>query len=139
VIVVVALAGAALLAVVVFDVFDGGGEEQPIAGSRYCELARELDRVSRSTGAASSAGVYSGPPANARSAVDEMGGTLEELRSLAPKPVRADVVAVTDALRRAGSGDANAMSDPEVTAAAERVSRHRTASCSTGSGVSDGD
>jgi hypothetical protein len=132
------LAAAGFLAVVVFDVF---AEEDTTGAAldhqRYCQLARELDQVSVGTGAASAAGVYDGDAEKIKAAVDQMGPTLAELRSVAPPPVDDDVAAVTRGLERAGDGDAGAVQGPTFREAALRASRYHLTNCS--SGASGGD
>lgn len=132
------VAGAAFLAVVVFDVFGDDGRGMPPGSARYCELAGELGRVSLETGAASAPGVYDGPSEKIKVAVDQMGNTLKELRSVAPALVRDDVASVNNALARAAAGDVSAVKDPSFAATALRTSRYSLSSCSRGNG-SEGD
>lgn len=124
---------AAVLAVVAFDLYrSDSGSDADVA--RYCRLSGELDEVSARTGAASAPAAYDGTPEQIKAAVAEMGKGLGELRTVAPKAVRADVGVVTDALERAAAGNANAVKEPGFTASALRASLDRSTNCGGGSG-----
>lgn len=139
---VVLAAAAAVLAIgyLAVTLFDRGKDpaKHAVETAQYCQLVLQLEQVSVATGAASAAGVYDGPPEKVKAAVDQMGGTLQQLGSLAPEAVQADVGEVTDALRRAAGGDAGALKKGGFTTALQRMNAHRTATCSAGAGDGDG-
>lgn len=139
VLVVLAVLAAAFVAVVVFDVFgDDSDNAAPVEVARFCQLGDQLDQVSLFTGAASAPGVYDGPPEKIKAAVDQMGPALEELRSLAPKPVGGDVDAFTDAIKEAATGDPSAVTASGFAESVRRLSSYRTRNCGAGVGSGDG-
>lgn len=127
---------ATLVAVVVLDVFgdDSGGE----AGfARYCQLSADVYEVAQRTGAASAPGAYDGTTEALKAAALQLGDTLDELRSVAPAAVGADVDVMVDALEQAAGGDANAVKEGGFALSAERESRHRSQSCAGGASTND--
>ena len=137
---IIALAAAVVLAAVVVFKFTShnSGKSAAAASARYCVLAGQFEQVSLRTGAASAPGVYDGPPQKMKIVVGQMGGTLQELRSVAPKAVRHDEGVVIDAVKRAAGGDLSRVKAPGFATTAKRVSTYPAQYCSAGAGSGEG-
>ena len=126
-------------AVVVFILTSSdSGKATAATSARYCDLASQLDQVSSSTGAGSAPGVYDGPPGKIKTAVAEMGATLQELRTVAPGPIRHDVGVVVDAMKRAAAGDTSGVKTPGFAKSRQRISSYRAGHCQSGGGSGEG-
>lgn len=135
----VLVVGGGYLAFVVFDVFGRDDGRGTAAGdARFCQLVGQLDQVSLSTGAASSTGTYDGPPEKIKAALDQMGSALQDLRSVAPKPVSRDQGVVVDALKQAAGGNSSRVKAPDFTQASQRIHAYAGSHCPRSTGGDDG-
>lgn len=107
-----------------------GAANEAAAQARFCELALTLDRLApdRPDGL---------PPAEAKSALDQLGATSQELRSLAPGKVDGDVSAALSSLRAAAGGDAKAVQSAAYHGHRQKISRYTSQQCSLGVGGGD--
>ena len=127
------------MAVVVFDVFGSGSGRGTAAGdARFCQLVGQLDEVSLSTGAASSTGTYDGPPEKIKAALDQMGSSLQRLRSVAPEAVSRDQAVVVDALEEAAGGSSSRVREPDFTQASQRIHAYAGSRCPRVAGSDEG-
>jgi len=135
----VVLVAAALVVIAGFIVFGRGGKEGAADNAakvaRYCALATEFDRLAPNTvgGAARvarSAGVIS-------RLLQEMGGTVAEMKADAPAAIHSDVAATVKAVQEAAKGNPAGMRSAAFQAHRRSIAGFRQKMCSVGAGSGD--
>lgn len=111
-----------------------GGDDDPApvataTEGRYCDLANQFEQLATNAGASSLPGRYDGPPAAVSQAIGQMGETMDELVSGAPKDIDDDVEDLVAALRKAAEGDTAVLGSQPMTEAAARVTAYNQANC----------
>ena len=103
---VLAVTAAVILAGLAYMVFGGGGESpahKALTTARYCTLASAFEQAAPLPGPVSSPPL---PPASViKGVLTAMGGTVNEMKAVAPGAIRSDVAANVAAVQKAADGN----------------------------------